>query len=266
MPTPATTNIFSLYDSLQMRGPRPALTFYDSFGRIEYSGAVLANNMAKIASFLQDELWREPGMTTSIDAPLTARSFLWHLGAFLAGLQVIPPPLLNSHTTQSPSPLSHSLDTLITSNPEKYPPSTRMDSLAAFAGEDFSFSQECEYVAIDLAPLAFSWTGRALAGEFIDGCAGALSGSDTYTGPTHDRRINESFWLHGFDLCSQLPISLSASPASYCVKTTNITDSLSIALLLLPRHHLIFICDEEKDEHECETIAHTEGAQFLSLS
>lgn len=46
----------SVYRSLVARGAAPALTWYGGDGRIELSGRVAANHLAKICGYLLDEI------------------------------------------------------------------------------------------------------------------------------------------------------------------------------------------------------------------
>ncbi|MEW6858369.1 TIGR03089 family protein [Trueperella pyogenes] len=78
----------SLYQALLTRGTSPALTWYDADGRIELSGKVLANHVAKIANYLADECGLEPGDELALDLPLHWKTLAWALGGIVAGARV----------------------------------------------------------------------------------------------------------------------------------------------------------------------------------
>ncbi|AZR06636.1 hypothetical protein EBQ10_04545 [Trueperella pyogenes] len=78
----------SLYQALLTRGTSPALTWYDADGRIELSGKVLANHVAKIANYLSDECGLEPGDELALDLPLHWKTLTWALGGIVAGARV----------------------------------------------------------------------------------------------------------------------------------------------------------------------------------
>ena len=60
----------ALLDALQTSGPGPRLTWYASGGeRIELSGRVLANWVAKTANLLREEFDVEPGTGVRVDLP-----------------------------------------------------------------------------------------------------------------------------------------------------------------------------------------------------
>lgn len=71
---------------------RPRLTWYGPDGeRIELSGAVLANWMAKCTNMLVEELDVEPGTPVLLDLPVHWRAAVWALGAWCAGAEVRVP-------------------------------------------------------------------------------------------------------------------------------------------------------------------------------
>lgn len=68
---------------------RPRLTWYGPDGeRIELSGAVLLNWMAKCTNMLVEELDVEPGTRLALDLPVHWRASVWALGAWCAGAEV----------------------------------------------------------------------------------------------------------------------------------------------------------------------------------
>jgi len=77
---------------------RPRLTFYDDAEgptrgeRIELSGRVLANWVAKAANLLQDELDAAPATTVGLDLPCHWRAFYWALASWSVGATVLVGP------------------------------------------------------------------------------------------------------------------------------------------------------------------------------
>ncbi|TWE12103.1 TIGR03089 family protein [Rudaeicoccus suwonensis] len=70
---------------------RPRVTFYDDARgeRIELSGRVLGNWVAKAANWLQDECGAEPGSTVRLDLPPTHwRTLYWALAIWAVGATV----------------------------------------------------------------------------------------------------------------------------------------------------------------------------------
>ncbi len=74
---------------------RPRLTWYDdetgptAGERIELSGRVLANWVAKAANLLQDDAAAGPGTTVGIDLPAHWRSVYWALATWSVGATVV---------------------------------------------------------------------------------------------------------------------------------------------------------------------------------
>lgn len=68
----------------------PRLTWYGSDGeRVELSGRVLDNWVAKTSNLLQDELDAVPGMRLRVDLPAHWKSVVWALAAWQVGLQAV---------------------------------------------------------------------------------------------------------------------------------------------------------------------------------
>ena len=88
MSTPAVSTLLS---SLRTRqATSPALIWYGDAGeRIELSGKVLDNWVAKTSNFLVDELDAEPGMRVQLDLPVHWKSLVWVLAAWQTGCTVI---------------------------------------------------------------------------------------------------------------------------------------------------------------------------------
>jgi uncharacterized protein (TIGR03089 family) len=72
---------------------RPRLTWYGPDAeRVELSGKVLLNWVAKTANLLVDELDAEPGTTVGIELPAHWRTVTWVLAAWSAGAHAVVAP------------------------------------------------------------------------------------------------------------------------------------------------------------------------------
>lgn len=68
----------------------PRLTWYGPESeRVELSGRVLDNWVAKTGNLLQDELDAEPGMRLSLDLPAHWKSLIWALAAWQLGMEIV---------------------------------------------------------------------------------------------------------------------------------------------------------------------------------
>lgn len=68
----------------------PRLTWYGPDGeRVELSGRVLDNWVAKTSNLLQDELDAAPGMRVRLELPAHWKSMVWALAAWQLGLQAV---------------------------------------------------------------------------------------------------------------------------------------------------------------------------------
>ena len=151
----------SLYRSLTARGAQPSLTWYGEQGRMELSGKVAANHLAKIAGYLSDELWLDPGAGIELDLPTHWKQVLWGLGAMLAGLDVrvsAAKTAMNIVASDEPT------DAIITSSPQLHHPDTSaVESIAA----------------LDLGPLALRWMGTPLPPGIYDASAEVMGQPDS---------------------------------------------------------------------------------------
>ena len=118
----------------------PRLTWYGPDSeRVELSGRVLDNWVAKTSNLLQDELDAEPGMRLRLDLPAHWKSIIWALAAWQLGMEVVLGP--------------GDADLLATSEPD-----AAEDGFAAV-------------VAVPLPALAMRWPGDLPAGV-LDYAAG----------------------------------------------------------------------------------------------
>lgn len=68
----------------------PRLTWYGPDSeRVELSGRVLDNWVAKTSNLLQDELDAEPGMRVNLDLPAHWKSVIWALAAWQLGMETV---------------------------------------------------------------------------------------------------------------------------------------------------------------------------------
>ncbi|MGN6441414.1 MAG: TIGR03089 family protein, partial [Arthrobacter sp.] len=76
-----TIPVIDLMGSLRSgNSTAPRLTWYGPDGeRVELSGRVLDNWVAKTSNLLQDELDAEPGMSLRLDMPAHWKSLVWAL-------------------------------------------------------------------------------------------------------------------------------------------------------------------------------------------
>ena len=176
----------SVYRSLVARGAAPALTWYGGDGRIELSGRVAANHLAKICGYLLDEIWLTPGQALHLDLPAHWKQVLWGLGGLLAGATVTcrgdAAPSASGYATEGAGCASGidarrgSADgdsaggqapacVLVTDGP---------DSRAAQAAQDV--------LALDLGPLAMAWSGPALPAGVHDAAAEVMGSPDDLGG------------------------------------------------------------------------------------
>ncbi|MCE3244809.1 MAG: hypothetical protein K0S72_932 [Arthrobacter sp.] len=126
----------------------PRLTWYGPDAeRVELSGRVLDNWVAKTSNLLQDELDATPGMRLRLDLPAHWKSIIWALAAWQLGMEVVLD--------------SNSADVLATAAPEEAEPG--FDAV----------------VAVPLPALAMKWPGDLPAGV-IDYAAEVRSHGDVF--------------------------------------------------------------------------------------
>jgi uncharacterized protein (TIGR03089 family) len=127
----------------------PRLTWYGPDSeRVELSGRVLDNWVAKTSNLLQDELDAEPGTAIRIDLPAHWKSFVWALAAWQLGMEVV----LDGSAA----------DLLVTNDPSDHP-GAAYDAV----------------VAVPLAALAMSWPGELPPGV-VDYAAEVRSHGDVF--------------------------------------------------------------------------------------
>ncbi|WP_237685396.1 MULTISPECIES: TIGR03089 family protein [Arthrobacter] len=132
----------------------PALTWYGPDSeRIELSGKVLDNWVAKTSNLLVDELDAEPGIRLLLDLPVHWKTLVWALAAWQTGCTVI---LGNNPSNSAAAP-----DITVTASQES------LDTV------------EGTVVAVDLGALALRFSGT-LPAAAVDYAAEVRSYADTY--------------------------------------------------------------------------------------
>ena len=162
------TDALRLYRALERRGTSPALTWYSAEGRVELSGRVAANHLAKIAGYLLEDVWIEPGTVVLLDCQAGFKQVLWGLGALLAGAHVA--------VGQAPS---GGLAAVVTDAPARWAGST---------------ANGVEVLAVDPAPLAMQWTGESLPPGVRDAAAEAVGASDVLMDEAAHETSNWQLW------------------------------------------------------------------------
>lgn len=131
----------------------PRLTWYGPDSeRVELSGRVLDNWVAKTSNLLQDELDAEPGMKLRLDLPAHWKSLVWALAGWQLGMELV----LDGGDA----------DLLVTDKPD------------GESGGSFD-----AVVAVPLAALAMSWPGELPSGV-LDYAAEVRSHGDVFMAHT----------------------------------------------------------------------------------
>lgn len=235
----------SLYRSLVARGTQPALTWYGEQGRMELSGKVAANHLAKIAGYLADELWLDPGATVELDLPAHWKQVLWGLGAMLAGLNVRVSTGREIANRSDVSAFDEPAQAIITSSPERYDPDT---------------SSAESIAALDLGPLSLRWMGAPLVPGVFDASAEVMGQPDSLMDDTRFSSSNFATWHNLGTLTSDGDEArvLITSPDNRVDPVV----ALAVATQQLSRGGLVVV-----ESGDSEKIVHTEGArltQFVS--
>lgn len=178
----APGTVTSLLDRLTATGGRPALTWYGDGGeRIELSGAVLGNWVAKTVNLLVEEFDAGPGTDVVVDLPVGWRQTVWALAAARCGAAVT---LRDPHSDAAALGTTDA-DVVVTSRPDAWSGST------------------AELVAVALPALARRFDGDLPPGT-IDAAAAVMTYGDVI----------------GYDPVAGRPPSLAGLPGAERTEST----------------------------------------------
>lgn len=150
---PGPSDVAALLSLLQREPGRPRITWYGPDGeRVELSGAVLANWVAKTTNLLVEEFDVGPGTRVRLDLPPHWRTLTWALSTWRAGACVV---------TGGDDEGTDDVDTdvVVTDSPERHPGTP-------------------ELVVVALPALARRFEGTVPDGA-IDGAAAVMTYGDT---------------------------------------------------------------------------------------
>lgn len=147
----------ALLDAFRTDNPTsPRLSWYGPGSeRVEFSGRVLDNWVAKTANYLVDELDAEPGTVVAVDLPLHWRSLVWLLASWAVG------------ATAATGPATVGADIVATTDPAK--------ARAAFGAA----RPAPLIVAVALPALQMRWMGE-LPPRTLDYCGDVRSHADVF--------------------------------------------------------------------------------------
>lgn len=228
------TSALDLYNALVARGTQPALTWYGDDGRMELSGKVAANHMAKIAGYLADEVWLDEGASLVLDLPAYWKTCLWGLGGMLAGLSVTVGGGAGADGA------------IVTSNPAS----------AQAPGVTAGTAGDAAVIALDLGPLALSWTGAPLPAGTFDGSAEVMGSPDQLMDDSRHAAGNFAQWEAAGVLAPdgpRLALVGDAARDPACM--------LAAAAWQLGRGSLVVVADDS----DPSTVAKAEGAEIADL-
>ncbi|MBE1876392.1 TIGR03089 family protein [Myceligenerans pegani] len=189
--------VSTLLDRLQSDPGRPRLTWYGDDGeRVELSGAVLANWVAKTTNLLVEEYDVQPGSMVGVDLPVHWRTVTWALAAWRVGATVVL-------TGDSRAAAAEDLDVVVTDSPERWAASSAdlvVVSLPALARR---YDGDLPPGAMDAAAAVMTYAdqviyapepepGRvALTDTAGDPAGSGTAGSPTAAGVRHDELVPE---------------------------------------------------------------------------
>ncbi|ALE05117.1 hypothetical protein AL755_05820 [Arthrobacter sp. ERGS1:01] len=167
-PLPSTVPL--LLQALRTANPTvPRLTWYGPDSeRVELSGRVLENWVAKTANFLVDELDGEPGTTVAVDMPVHWRSLVWLLATWAVGGTALSQcPISGANVRETGDAGASHPNIVATTNPD-----------AAFARAEQA-SRSPFIVAVALPALAMRWT-EPLPADALDYSGGVRAHADVF--------------------------------------------------------------------------------------
>ncbi|MDK1328512.1 TIGR03089 family protein [Arthrobacter sp. zg-Y1143] len=160
MSTPASALLSGLRTQ---QATSPALIWYGSGGeRIELSGKVLDNWVAKTANFLVDELDAEPGLRLRLDLPVHWKTLVWVLAGWQTGCTVV----------WDPEGSSAAADVTVTASAQSTGPGTVV--AVALGALDLAYPADLAPGVVDYAAEVRSYADTYLEGPAPDASVSAL--------------------------------------------------------------------------------------------
>lgn len=218
---PATPT--QVYGQLLKTGTSPALVWYGQDERIELSGKVLANHIAKIANYLVDECELEPGARVVLDLPTHWKSVAWGLAALVAGGSVV----MGRDRVRD-----HESGTVVVTD-EPTAIETDNDDVV---------------VALNLKSLAFAWDGELPEGV-EDGAASVLSHPDALMVSGVDEYSNASFFARAVRYVPEgerVAVTFPTLPSALSLGYQLISDGAGLVVINDPVKDPQDICSAEK--------------------
>lgn len=177
--------VSTLLDRLQSDPGRPRLTWYGDDGeRVELSGAVLANWVAKTTNLLVEEYDAQPGSMVGVDLPVHWRTVTWALAAWRVGATVVLP---DDDGGAGPA---GDLDVVVTSSPDRWRSSSAdlvVVSLPALARR---YDGDLPPGAMDAAAAVMTYADQVIYAPEPEPGRVALTGPAT-TAVVHDELVPE---------------------------------------------------------------------------
>lgn len=228
MPLPAQT-----LDFMRTLGTSPAITWYSDEGRIELSGKVFTNHVAKIANYLANAVGIEPADSITIALPASWRALTWTLGALQTGAHI--------YIGTDFGPQSVQTKCVITDHPE-------------------NFETPDIIIAVTTASLAFAWPGE-LPFYAEDGVADAMVQPDALQVFDRDSeaRINNhrcEEWL------ATLNLSTFSAQTRMCTVASTLPEAIASSLNAF-QHHSTIVVVTGSATARIEEIAQSENASFI---
>lgn len=166
--TTAPRTVPALLDRLAATGGRPALTWYGDDGeRVELSGAVVVNWVAKTVNLLVEEFDAGPGTDVVVDLPVGWRQSVWALAAARCGaaLTLVDP------TADEPG---HDADVVVTSRPGRWTGTTAEVVAVALPALARRFDGDLPPGAVDAAAAVMTY-GDVIGFDPAPGAAAPLT-------------------------------------------------------------------------------------------
>lgn len=221
-----------IYESLVAAGTSPALVWYDDEGRVELSGKVFANHVAKIANFLEQDCDLLPGRRIVLDLPLHWKTLAWALGGLVAGgFVVVGRKKVNDH---EPGTI------IVTATP---------DEVSADDPEDL-------VVALNLDSFGFAWDGD-LPDGVADGSAEVIGQADVLLVEGLDADSNASFWANVLPDVPEVDRAVVANPT--------LAQAIALAYILFERGSSVVLVADGREGEAIVPVAEAEMGSVLEV-